>query len=76
MYRGKEKSKRKEIERHASNFRKFHNNLIYVRQSKMNHNLKGNDFLMKIVQACHLYCVRMCACLFQTEEPLKRKKEE
>ena len=31
---------------------------------------------MKIVQACHLYRVCMCACLFQTEKPLKRKKEE
>lgn len=31
---------------------------------------------MEIVQACRLYCVCMCACLFQTEEPLKRKKEE
>ena len=41
----------------------------------MNHNLKGNDFLMKIVQACHLYCVYVCAKLFQTEKPLKGKKK-
>ena len=42
--------------------------IIYVRQSKMNHNLKGNDFLMKIVQACHLHCVYMCVCLYQTDK--------
>lgn len=38
----------------------------------MNHNLKGNDLLMKIIQACHL-CVHVF--LFQTEKPLNRKKK-
>lgn len=53
----------------------------------MNQNLKGNDFLMKIFQACHLcrkctsVCVRECVCFpipdrKAAKQKKKKKKEE
>lgn len=49
----------------------------------MNQNLKGNDFLMKIVQACHLcrkctsVCVRACVCFpIPDRKAAKQKKKK